>query len=292
MKSLDRLRLCGCAIVTATSLLANPVSGQAPETATSSQQGAFERFGGVADRFNVRGGPFFASHDTRARVDSETLGIGTLVNLEDDLGLQSSTRTGRIDGYVRLGRRHQIRGGFISLRRGANVRLQRQVQWGSEVFNVDVGVESAVDLKLIPANYRFSVVKSDRVDIGLSAGVFALVADARVAAPEAGISEGESATFPLPVFGGDFDVAVAPRVFLIGGVEYFGLSIQDVSGSWSEFRGGVEVFPLRNVGLGAAYRHVNIEIDGTDALTGAPGDTQLFFDYRFSGPQAYLTLAL
>lgn len=288
MKSLKLLGFC---IVAAMAVATGPAVGQETEQEKSAQLGAFERYGGVADRFNVRGGPFFATHTTMARVDSETLGIGTLLSLEDDLGLQTDTRTGRVDGYIRLGRRHQLRGGYISLQRGASVRLDQQVQWGDQVFNVNVGVESAVDLKLIPANYRFSVVKNDRVDFGLSAGVFALIADATVAAPEAGISEGESATFPLPVFGGDFDIAIAPRLFLIGGVEYFALSISDVNGSWSEFRGGIEFFPVRNIGIGGAYRHVSMEIDGTGSLSGAPSGTEIFFDYRFRGPQAYVTLA-
>ena len=291
MKSFRALGLGGVAAFALLGTRSVPVVAQSADVAIRAEQGAFERFGGVADRFNVRGGLVFASHDTRARVDSESLGVGTLVNLEDDLGLQSTTRTGRVDGYVRLGRRHQLRAGYISLRRGASTRLQQPVQWGNDVFDVDVGVETAVNLKLIPANYRFSLVKSDRVDAGLSAGVFALFADARVAAPQEGLSQAESASFPLPVFGGDIDLAVAPRVFLIAGAEYFSLSIEDVSGSWREFRAGLEVFTIRNVGLGAAYRYVNIEIDGTSALSGAPNGTDIFFDYRFSGPQVYLTLA-
>lgn len=255
------------------------------------QEDGQRRYGGVADRFTVRGGVLFSEHGTVARVDSETLGIGTLVDLENDLGLARETRNARVDGHLRLGRRHQIRGGYIRLDRGASSQLQRQIQWGDEVFNIDTGVTSSVDLTLIPVNYRFALIKSDRIDLGLSAGVFAMFAKANLAAPAVSIDESEALDFPLPVFGGDVEIAVAPRLFLIAGGEYFGVSIQDVSGSWREFRGAIEYFPIPNVGIGAAYRYVRLEVDGTDALGDSALGTEIFFDYEVTGPQAYVALA-
>jgi hypothetical protein len=89
------------------------------------------------------------------------------------------------------------------------VTLQEQIQWGDEVFDVDLGVASTFDILLLPVSYRFSLVKSDRVDLGLSAGVFAMFADASIAAPEIDAAEAESANFPLPVFGADARVLSA-----------------------------------------------------------------------------------
>lgn len=292
MKSVRRLRLASVGPVAALVLAAAPLVAQSAESATGSRGGGVDRHGGVADRLAVRGGLLFAAHSTSARLDSEALGAGTLVDLEDDLGLDTSTRDIRVEGGLRLGRRHRLRVGFVSLTRGADVQLQRQIQWGDEVFTVDATVASAADLTLVPASYRFSVVKSDRVDLGISAGVFAVFAEASIAAPSLGIAEAESADFPLPVLGADVDIALAPRLFLLGGVEYFALSVEGVDGSWSEIRGAVEYWPHRHVGVGVGYRSVSIEIDGTGALDGAAAATEIFFDYSFRGPQAYLALAL
>ncbi len=268
-----------------------PLVGQSRPPDDSQKERPYERYGGVADRVNVRGGILFADHGTLARVDSESLGAGTLVDLEDDLGLQSASRDARVDGYLRLGRRHRIRAGYIRLERGGDVQLQRRIQWGDEVFDVDVAVSSALDLTLLPANYRFAVVKTDRVDLGLSAGVFAMFVDAGVAAPSVPIDEAESLDFPLPVFGADVEIALAPRLFVLGGGEYFGLSFDQVDGSWREFRAAVEFYPVRNVGAGVAYRHVSIAVDGTGALGESVAGTEIFFDYEFYGPQVYVALA-
>ncbi len=269
------------------------ISAQEPASIQIEQerQGAFERYGGVPDHFNVKFGLFFPKHGTLTRLDSEQLGAGTLVDLEADLGLAGTTRNARVDGYVRLGRRHLLRGGYVNLDRGAAVQLQRSIQFGSEQFDVDVAVESFMDLSLFPANYRFAFIKTDRVDVGVSAGVFALFLDAGLSAPEAGLAEAESVSFPLPVLGADFEVAPAPRIYLQGGVEYFGLKVQGVDGSWLELRASLEYFPVDHVGVGGGYRYVDINVDATGSAIDA-GLTDLFLEYGFHGPQAYVTFAI
>ena len=77
------------------------------------------------------------------------------------------------------------------------------------------------------------------------------------------------------------------------GLEYFGLSIRDVDGSWCELRGAVEYSPLRHLGIGAAYRWVDIGVDTLGDVDSGGGlvETDLFIDYNFRGPQLYLALA-
>lgn len=277
-------------------LAAGPAGAQAQGTLQNAQprQSGFERYGGVADHINLRVGLFLPTHRTVTRFDSDQLGAGTMVDLESDLGLAESTTNVRADGYIRLGRRHRLGAGYVKLDRSANRDLARAIQWGNEVFNLDVNVDSSWKLTLLPAQYRFAVIKSDRVDLGLSAGVFALFLDAGVSAPQASVQEAESISFPLPVFGVDLEVAPAKRVYAQVGFEYFGLSIQDVSGSWYEFRGAVEYFPLRHIGIGAAYRWVDIGVDTLGDVDSGGGlvETDLFIDYNFRGPQLYLALAL
>ena len=281
------------ALVLAGGCLAIPdlVAGQVRDTSMfAGHPSRGGRYGGVPDRLTIRGGALFADHRTRLRVDSETLGAGTLVDLESDLGLETTTRDVRVDASLRLGRRHQLRGGYIALDRGATRRLKRQVQWGDRVFGVDEDVTSVARLVLIPLQYRFSPIRTDRVDLGLSAGVFAAFADASLTAPTSSIDEAESLDVPLPVLGADIDIALAPRVFLLGGVDYFALRFEGVDGSWSELKGGIEVLAMRNLGAGLAYRYVSIEVDGTGRLGDGSG-TDVFFDYEFHGPQAYVTIA-
>lgn len=245
-------------------------------------------------RVSLRGGLLFTSHHTFARVDSEALGPGTLVDVERELGLTKTTRDVRLDGALLLGRRHQVRVGYLSLSRVGNTVLQRRIQFGGSVFDVNVGVESLVELTLLPIAYRFAVVRTDRLDVGVSAGVFALFTEAGVAAPAASVAEQGSADFPLPVLGADAVGAILPGLFLTGGLKYFRLDISGIRGTWREFRGAAEFFPLRNLGVGAGYRSVRLKADGTEATEGSGAIIEraegslLFLDYKFNGPSAYV----
>lgn len=243
-------------------------------------------------RLTARAGLLFTEHETLARVDSELLGQGSDVDVERDLGLEERTRDVRFDVALGLGRRHQLQVGYLSLSRAGRTTLQTQIQFGDQVFPADVGVESLVELRLVPVAYRFAVVRSDRVDLGLSAGVLALFTEAGVEAVSAGVAERESAEFPLPVVGLDGVIGLAPRLYGTGGVKYFAIEVDGIEGSWREFRASLEYFPLAHVGLGAGWRFIRLEADGTEGLLSRPEGTLLLLDYEFAGPHLYLTLGL
>lgn len=243
-------------------------------------------------RASLRAGLLFTEHQTRARVDSEALGPGTLIDVERELGLDEQTRDARLDVVFRVGRRHQLQAGYVSLTRRGQTSLDRRIQWGNAVLSVDVDVDSRVDLTLIPIAYRYSVIQNERLDLGVSAGVFALFLDAGVSAEAAAVDEEGAARFPLPVVGLDGIVALFPQVFLASGARYFALRISGVDGVWREFRAAVEYLPFTGVGLGLGYRFISLEADRTGGVVSRPEGTLLFLDYEFAGPNVYVKLSL
>jgi hypothetical protein len=59
------------------------------------------------ERFKFGGGVFFPSFDTKLRVDNNTIGNGTEVDLENDLGLSSDEATFWLGGYWRFAAKHR-----------------------------------------------------------------------------------------------------------------------------------------------------------------------------------------
>lgn len=222
-------------------------SANAQEAASAGSPDLAER---TSSRFSLRTGFLFTEHRTVARVDAESGGTGTTVDVERELGLDEWTRDLRLDAALRLGRRHQIQAGYLSFSRRGRTSLLRRIRWGDAVFEVDVDVESVVDVTLIPLAYRFAIALDERLDLGLSAGVFAVLTEAGVTAPLAGVAERGSAEFPLPVVGIDGTLDLGRGFFLTGGARYFALEIDDVEGTWRELRGAVEYFPVRRFGFG------------------------------------------
>ena len=65
--------------------------------------------------------------DTKLRVDSEELGVGTEIDAEDLLGLESSDTNWDIQGEVRLGDKHQLFGAYTDFVRENSRRIEREI---------------------------------------------------------------------------------------------------------------------------------------------------------------------
>jgi opacity protein-like surface antigen len=283
------VRFSRCRLLLIASFLATAISPAA--AAAQDDFDPYMRYGGIREKFSISGGLLFGSHSTTARLDSETLGVGPEIDFEDLLGFDADTRNARLDAFIRLGKRHQIRLGYISLSRTATLNINEEIQWGDEVIGINETVASQLSLNMMPVNYRFSFVRSERVDWGASIGFFTMFTKAGLAA-SGEREESSSINLPLPVLGTDVDWAIAPKLFLTGGLEVFTISIAGVSGNWSEFRGGVEYYVLDNIAVGGGYRSINLEVDSTGEIGEGTGiDTKLFFDYGFKGPQVYVTVS-
>ena len=79
-----------------------------PVPAEAQTSAEFEMVKRVDERFRLDLGGFFQQFTTTVRLDSESRGMGTEVNLEDDLGLKGRQANFRADGYWRFGRHAQL----------------------------------------------------------------------------------------------------------------------------------------------------------------------------------------
>ncbi|UCF68901.1 MAG: hypothetical protein JSV80_06330, partial [Acidobacteriota bacterium] len=104
------------------------------------QDNPFER--GEKDRFSISLGTFVANFDTVLRLDSAELGVGTTIDLEDDLSYPRDRTDTRLDGYVRLGRKHRLEFGALILDRNKSTVTSRRIQFGEEVYDVGASVDS------------------------------------------------------------------------------------------------------------------------------------------------------
>jgi len=73
------------------------------------------------ERASIVLGAFITDRQSNTRLDSDSGGDGTDIDMEDDLGLESSTNVARLGGYVWLGRRHRLDGAYFDLSRSASI---------------------------------------------------------------------------------------------------------------------------------------------------------------------------
>lgn len=280
MRSRDRLQ--AAAICVAGLMLVPAGAANAQESGTA---GKFQRYGGYSDRFFIQVGSYFPGHETIVRLDTETVG-GSTIRLEDDLGLPNNTADFRVEGYVRFGRRHRLRLGWVSMKRDVTHRLTGEIVWGGRVFPVDSEVTGTWNSDVVKAEYRFSAISTERVDLGVSLGVFALSVTSGIGAPGSNIdSVRTSRDAPLPMAGLDLEYFPVERLLLRAGGQVLGIKIGGVEGQWYDARLSAEYYPWSHFGLGFGYNFSRVDIDAeiTDGRL-----SHFAYDYKFNGPQVFL----
>lgn len=235
-----------------------------------------------ADRFSVSLGAFITDRDTDARLDSDTLGMGTDIDFEEDLNLDTSGTVFRLDGYYRFNRRHRVDFAVFDLSRDASALIDEQIQFGDDIFDINTTVSANFDLLIIKAAYTWSFLVVDEGYLGLTAGLYTASTEASLSEPTAGSVESRDITAPLPVLGLRGEYEFAPRWTVRGSGEIFKIEVDDVDGSLVDFYAGVDYQLMDRLALGLGYNSVTIEVDSTNSdFTGS-------LDWSYDGVLLYV----
>ena len=238
------------------------------------------------DRLAVRLGGFAVRFDTNIRLDSDTLGVGTEFNLESDANVDKNKTEARLEGHVRFGRRHRIDYGTVFFRRSATKTLDRQIQFGDVVFNLNADVMTEFKNDVIKLAYRYDIVNRPAWDLGLSFGISAFVIDTSIAVigGGGGMASAESEDFiaPIPVLGLHADVRLAKKWYLRTSGEFFDVQVDDQKGSLTDYRAAVDWYPFEHFGFGAGFNRSRLAYEDL----GVPA---VDVTYTYSGTTVYVS---
>lgn len=233
------------------------------------------------ETLTLRAGALFMDVDSSFRVDSRSLGTGTNIDAEDDLGLDDSDDVLRAELIWRFAPRHQLSLGYYDLSRDAVETTSEAYRIGSVVFPPGIDVKTKFDLKLADLSYSYSLVQNERFEFAPLIGLYVLDFDVRVDNDTLGLSEGEGQEFPLPTVGARMNYRLAPAWWLRAKAQYFYISYDQYEGQMLELGGGLEWNVWRGLSLGAGYAHIDMDIEDTND-NGGKGE------YEYQGLWAYL----
>jgi len=231
-------------------------------------QGEQEKALGPWERFSVSLGGFFSDLSSDVRIGSRTLGVGTDIDVEDALGLESSTLVFRSDALYRFGksRRHRIDFSYFDLSRDSMKTLVADIDFGKRQFTVGTTVDSEFDLVFYNLAYTYSFFQDDRFDLGASVGLHITDIGLKLSISALGTAEEEKITAPLPVLGLRGTFALTPKLFFKESIEFFYLEIDDFKGLLTDINLALEYNAWKHVGLGLGYNtmRLDIEAEGKD----------------------------
>jgi hypothetical protein len=216
------------------------------------------------ERASIMLGAFITDRESNTRFDSDSGSDGTDIDMEDDLGLESSTNVARLGGYVWLGRRHRLDGAYFDLSRSASIPIQETIDFGDETFQINTTLNTESDLTIIKADYTFAVLAKDRGWLGLTAGLYVAETGFALSQPTLGRAESEDVTAPLPLFGLRGDYEISDRITLRGAAQIFAFSTDELDGHLTDFYVGADYGFGERMAVGLAYNRVSMNIGAED----------------------------
>jgi hypothetical protein len=237
------------------------------------------------DRFVLSVGAFFSSIDTKA-----SLGGGTDVDFEDDLGIPDSKTTVNVNLYWRVTDRFMLSGEYFTLNRSNRAVIDERIVWGDETYDVGASVKSKFDLDVIRANAGYSFIKDEKKQLAASLGVHWMRVDSKlsgsafvndVVVPLG--SDGDDFGVPLPNIGLVGAYALTPKLTLAGSVDWFKAKVRGFKGKLWNVGASLDYRLFRYLGVGAGYNWFRLDVKDEEKEDGL--DAKL----TWHGPQLYLS---
>jgi hypothetical protein len=233
------------------------------------------------DRFYIGIGAFRPKTSTSAQFDSTRLGVGTDVDFEKMLGMQTQATTPELFARYRFSDRWRVAAEYFEVNRRGTRTLDRDVQWGDVTFPVNAEVDSRFDFSDLRVSVEYSVFRTTDKEFGVGFGIHAagyrvsLSGTANTASYQ---TETGSVLAPLPVLSAYGLVALTDDWAVGGHLDWLSLSYGPYDGSVSSMGVDLRYQPFRHVGFSLGYRSLFI------ALTYTTPESTLKFNQMFQGP--------
>lgn len=283
---IDRFRLAvsaaalslGC--VAANAAGKQPTNDRLPEWAPKPPPNVIE------DRFRVEVMMLSAGLDTDLRIDPNLATQGTLINAEDDLGLDDSELLPLAEITLLPGERHLIRLSGFSTRRAEQKRIDRTIVFDDQTYLVNERVDSELNLTLLGLTYGYSVVKTQRVDVALTFGVQVVEVEANAVVRSRVVRDAETEVSPLPLAGVEGRFDFNSRWSAEARLQYLSVEFDEISGTILDARAALTWRKNPHLVFGLGYRHFAVEVDSQDE------DTPGVVDLTMAGPLLFMRASL
>lgn len=243
-------------------------------------------------RFKANLGAFFADLRSGAAVEvhEDDGSRNAFVDLEDDLGLDTTETVFRVDGWWRFAPRHRLLAGYYSFDRTSSKILEKDIEWEDSIFLKGSKAKLDFEWQLVPVSYAYSFYRKNGWEVSGSLGIHWIELDVAVSGTveeatggTASRKESSSVAGPLPNLGLHVDYQPNSDWILGGLIQYFSLEHGKYDGTMLDAGVYAEYLLSRNWGVGLGYNFFDIDVDvDTDDWDGT-------VDLEYGGLQAYVS---
>ena len=236
----------------------------------------------LRDRFYFGLGAFYPRTTTEVQLDSTQLGAGTNVTAEDSLGMDGRKAVPNAIARIRFGERWRFEAEWFQLNRDGVRTINRDIQFGDQVFPVNTQVSSSFDFYDLRLSAGYSFFKRPDKELGVGFGLHVASYDIRLAGTTIG-SQQDDVLAPLPVISFYGQFALTDQWAVGGRLDRFTLNYDKFEGSLSSLGLDLTYQPFRNFGFGIGYRSLFIRMSAEQDAR------KLQFKQTFEGPLLFVT---
>ena len=234
------------------------------------------------NRFGISIGVFLTDRESKSRLNGSLGETGTIIDLEGDLGLDSSDTVFRFDGYYRFNEKHRIDLSAFDLSRSKTRVIDEEFEWGDTIYPIDATVKGEFGLAIYKLAYTWSFMRRDKGYLGLTAGLYIASFKTSLRVVDLGAIESDTVTAPLPVFGLRGEYALSDKFTFRGSAEIFAIEYEEYNGSLYDLYAGVDYQLFEHTAIGLGINSVQLDIGITrESFKGT-------FDWRYDGGLLFL----
>ena len=219
------------------------------------------------ERFSVSLGGFLTTINSDISLKGQASGVGVSVNLEDALGLSTSSFVIRGEAEYNFGskRRSHVRVGYFGLIRNSDKTLESEITIGDEVYPIGTEISTKYGLNIIRALYDYSYFKDERFSLALSIGLYIMPLSFSIGT-EYIIDESAAFIAPLPVLGFRNTFQITPKVLLKQNFEILYLKTSSFLGNINDLNIWLEYNPFKHWGIGVGLNTFRYHFSAQEQL--------------------------
>jgi len=234
------------------------------------------------DSFTFALGATYFRTTGQAQLNSTTSGLGTLIDLQDTLGL-SGEATGPYASFRwRMSERWRLEASYVWISESGDKSLTQDIQWGDVNFPINANVSSKFNFSDLRSSVGYSFYKTSDKELGVGLGLHVLSYQLSLSSLNLGTEAG-NVLAPLPVLSVYGGFALNEQWSVSARLDWLSLTYQQYHGGITSV--GVDLLyqPFQHFGLGIGWRSLNLNFQATS------GRFVGKFEQSLQGPQLFLT---
>ena len=221
------------------------------------------------EKFRVSAGIFKMFNNGSFKIDS-SLGFGTEVNLENDLGFNESSNTFMGDFEWRSSQRSRFNLSYYNSKRRADHQLNRTLEIGDGTYDLNSNIYAYFNSELWRFSYGYALISKPKYEAGLLVGTHTMFSKIGIGIQGTSINfelnKNYNVTAPLLDFGIWGGYALSDDFAVKGEINYFQLQIKNVGGSILGYNFSVVYKASKNLEFSTGVSGLNFEVTAVNTL--------------------------